>query len=75
MNNINNELLKSIVSRLNNRYPDYLMNDGKWLIGGYESLFKIDYQEKDDPYLPKIKMEVFMMLPKEMREEIISMVK
>jgi hypothetical protein len=51
------------------------LNDGKWLIGGYESLFKVDYQEKDNPYLPKIKMEVFMMLPKEMREEIISMVK
>jgi len=64
--------LDFIISSLNEKYSDYLLQDGKWMTGGFEILFRRNVDRKSTRYDDYLKLEVFMMLPKEIKEEIVK---
>lgn len=63
--------MKDFIDNLNQRHKTYLDKEGKWLGGGFENVFQFDKHEK----AIDLKLEVFSMLPKEIKEEILDSLK
>ncbi len=61
---------KEALQSLNKKYSSYLAGEGKWLIGGFESLIHVEKSIRLDESNVTVKKEIFMMLPVEIREEI-----
>ncbi|MFZ4260546.1 hypothetical protein ACFRAE_00780 [Sphingobacterium sp. HJSM2_6] len=61
---------KEALQSLNKKYSSYLLSEGKWLIGGFESLIHVEKNIRLDESNVTLKKEIFMMLPVEIREEI-----
>jgi len=64
------EIIKEL-KKLDQKHHDYLQTDGKWLIGGFESI--VSYDGKISTIHGEqvtLKKEIYMMLPAEIREEI-----
>ncbi|MBV2225920.1 MULTISPECIES: hypothetical protein [Sphingobacterium] len=69
--NFNSEAIIKELKKLDEKHRDYLEKDGKWLIGGFESI--ISYDGKISTIQGEqvtLKKEIYMMLPSEIREEI-----
>ncbi|MGO1521983.1 MAG: hypothetical protein ACTHZ1_13495 [Sphingobacterium sp.] len=69
--NFNSDHIIKELKKLDNKHRDYLNTDGKWLIGGFESI--ISYDGKISTIHGEqvtLKKEIYMMLPVEIREEI-----
>ena len=65
------ENVKASLKALDKKYASYLKEDGKWLIGGFESLISIenDVNSSETKHIV-LKKEIYMMLPVEIREDI-----
>ncbi|MGH2623940.1 MAG: hypothetical protein ACRDE7_09760 [Sphingobacterium sp.] len=69
--NYNSEVIIQELKKLDKKHHRYLAEDGKWLIGGFESIVSFD----DKVSLISgtqvlLKKEIYMMLPVLIREDI-----
>ncbi|WP_156309164.1 hypothetical protein [Sphingobacterium endophyticum] len=69
--NFNSDEIIKELKKLDEKHHHYLQTDGKWLIGGFESI--VSYDGKISTIHGEqvtLKKEIYMMLPSEIREEI-----
>ncbi|MGJ1204102.1 hypothetical protein [Sphingobacterium lactis] len=58
------------ILKMNTLFKDFLVNEGKWLGGGFESVFSIQKEHRFGPVTVEVKRDIFMMLPGEIRAHI-----
>lgn len=69
--NFNSDHIIKELKNLDTKYRDYLSTDGKWLVGGFESIVSYDGKISTiNGEQVTLKKEIYMMLPVEIREEI-----
>lgn len=59
--------MENFVVKLNSKYKNFLQNEGKWLGGGFENVFTTNDKNEN-----MLKLEVFSMLPQEIKKEILE---
>ncbi|HAP96548.1 MULTISPECIES: hypothetical protein [Bacteroidota] len=69
--NFDSEHIIKELKKLDEKHRDYLQKDGKWLIGGFESIIHYDGKVSSiNGDQITLKKEIYMMLPVEIRDEI-----